>query len=113
MNPILGGAAEIDGICRELGLRYCVIGGLAVLRWGEPRLTPDVDLTVVTGFGAEEPVVDALLGRVQGRVDDARRFALRHRVLLARASNGTPLDIALGALPFEERTRAPCHSALA
>lgn len=104
MNPILEAAAEIDTVCRELSLRFCFIGGLAVLRWGEPRLTRDVDLTVVTEFGAEESVVDALLGRLTPRLDGAREFALRNRTMLMRAANGTPVDIALGALPFEERT---------
>ena len=30
-----------------------------------------------------------------------REFALRHRVVLLRASNGIPLDVSLGALDFE------------
>lgn len=104
MNPVLDAAAEIDGHCVDLGITYCFIGGLAVLRWGEPRLTRDVDLTVITGFGDEEPVVDALLARCAGRFEDTRAFALQHRTLLLRAANGTPIDVALGALPFEERT---------
>lgn len=106
MNPILDAAAQIDDLCRELGLRYCFIGGLAVLRWGEPRFTRDVDLTVVAEFGAEAPVVDSLMGRMASRIDDAREFALRHRTLLLRSDNGTPVDVALGGLPFEERTTA-------
>jgi hypothetical protein len=104
VNPVLSAAAEIESVCAELDLRHCFIGGLAVLRWGEPRLTRDVDLTVLALFGEEETVVDALLGRFPSRVDDARDFALRHRTLLLRASNGIPLDVALGALPFEERS---------
>ncbi|MGH3720008.1 MAG: hypothetical protein ACRDRI_14445 [Pseudonocardiaceae bacterium] len=58
MNPILEAAAEVGGLCRKRSFRYCFIGGLAVLRWGEPRLTRDVDLTVIAGFGTEETVVD-------------------------------------------------------
>lgn len=104
MNPILEAAAEVGRLCRKRSLRYCFIGGLAVLRWGEPRLTRDVDLTVIAGFGTEETVVDALLDGLTARIDDARTFALRHRTLLLQASNGTPVDAALGALPFEERT---------
>ena len=38
------------------------------------------------------------------RRPDAREFALRQRVLLARTRDGVEVDIALGALPFEERT---------
>jgi hypothetical protein len=103
MNPLLEAAYEVAGVCRERSLRYCFIGGFAVLRWGEPRLTRDVDLTVIAGFGAEEPVVDALLDGLAARVEQARAFALRHRTLLLQASNGIPVDVALGALPFEER----------
>ncbi len=103
MNPLVAAAVEIQGHCRENDWRFCVVGGFAVLRWGEPRLTRDIDLTLITGFGQEERFVDALLGRFAARVDGARDFALRHRVLLLASSNGTPLDVALGAMPFEER----------
>ena len=72
-------------------------------RWGEPRNTQDADLTLITGFGQEEAYVDALLVQFAGRREDAREFALNYRVLLLRAANGIPLDIALGAMPFEER----------
>ena len=40
---------------------------------------------------------------LRGRLADARTFALRHRTLLLVASNGTPIDLSLGAMPFEER----------
>jgi len=103
MNPILEAAAEIDRSCTTLGLKFCFIGGLAVLRWGEPRLTRDVDLTVVCAYGSEDSVIDPLLELFASRIDDARPFALRHRVLLLQAANAIPIDIALGALPFEER----------
>lgn len=103
MNPILEAASEIDRSCTELDLRFCFIGGLAVLRWGEPRLTRDVDLTVLCAYGAEASVIDPILERFGPRIHDARAFALRHRVLLLQAANAVPIDIALGALPFEER----------
>ena len=66
-------------------------------------MTQDVDLTLLTGFGNEGAFVDGLLAGFEGRRPDARSFALRYRVLLLRASNGVPLDVALGAMPFEER----------
>src|SRR5688572_1091461 len=103
MNPIFAAALEIEHICRAARFKFCFIGGLAVQRWGQPRMTADVDLTVVTGFGGEEPFVDALLAELDPRIPDAREFALRHRTLLVSASNGIHADIALGAMPFEER----------
>lgn len=103
MNPIFAAALEIQDFCRARNWRFCFIGALAVQRWGEPRLTQDVDLTVITGFGAEPRFVGDLLRSFEGRLPDAREFALEKRVVLLRSSGGIPLDVALGALPFEER----------
>jgi hypothetical protein len=104
LNPIFGAAEEMEVVCHEAGFSFCFIGGLAVQRWGEPRMTADVVLTLLTGFGGEEPFVDRLLSSFRGRLDDARGFALANRTLLLYAKNGTPLDVSLGAMPFEERT---------
>ncbi|MEO8549027.1 MAG: hypothetical protein ABI678_03620 [Kofleriaceae bacterium] len=104
MNPIFEAALEVERAVRAAGFPFCFIGGVAVQRWGQPRMTADVDLTVVTGFGGEEPYVDALLASFRGRLADAREFALRHRTLLLVASNGVHVDVALGAMPFEEHS---------
>ena len=103
MNPIFAAALEVQAFCRARRWKFCFIGALAVQRWGEPRLTQDIDLTVVTPFGAEEPYVDAFLDRFPGRLADAREFALQNRVVLLRSDSGIPIDVALGAMPFEER----------
>ena len=106
MNPIFAAALEIQEFCRARNWRFCIIGALAVQRWGEPRLTQDVDLTVVTGFGAEPQYVEQLLQAFRGRIPAAGEFALAKRVLLLQSSGGIPIDVALGALPFEERVVA-------
>lgn len=41
-------AAELEAFLIERGWRYCFIGGIAVQRWGQPRLTNDIDLTILT-----------------------------------------------------------------
>lgn len=81
--------------------RFCFIGGLAVQRWGEPRLTLDIDCTVITGFGEEARYVGELLAAFEGRIAEAREFALTNRVLLLHGPSNVPADIALGAMPFE------------
>lgn len=101
MNGIFGTAAAVQRFLEAHEWRFCFIGGLAVQRWGEPRQTLDVDLTLLTGFGGEEPFVDALLDRFEGRITDAREFALRNRVLLLRSDYGVGIDVALGGLTFE------------
>lgn len=106
MNGLFGAAEEVQSLCLAEGWRFCFIGGLAVQRWGEPRLTRDVDLTLFTGFGDEESYVARLLAGFASRVDDPEAFARRTRVVLLRTAAGIPVDIALGALPFEERSVA-------
>ncbi len=103
MRDLLRTAHQVQVFLDRQGWRSCIIGGLAVLRWGEPRLTVDVDMTLLTGWGDEARFVDALLARFQPRLPDLREFALRQRVLLLRAEDGTDVDLALGALPFEQR----------
>jgi len=102
MIEVLRAAEELERFCAAQGWRFCLIGGLALQRWGEPRETIDVDLTLLTGFGGEPPFIQALLGQFEPRVEQAAAFALQHRVLLLRAQSGVGLDIALAGLPFEE-----------
>lgn len=42
MNPLFAAAAEIQQLCVQAEWPFCFIGGIAVLRWGEPRVTRDV-----------------------------------------------------------------------
>lgn len=114
MNPIFAAAYELQTFCERAGWRFCFIGGIAVQRWGEPRFTQDADLTLLTGFGDEERYIDHLLGHYAGRLPDTREFALQTRVVLLTGRDDVPLDIALGAMPFEERTverASPYHIA--
>ena len=103
MRDLFRLASEIQGFCQDRNWGFCFIGGLALQRWGEPRETVDVDVTLVTGFGGEEPFITALLDRYDGRIPDAAGFARTNRVLLLRAASGVGIDVALGGLPFEER----------
>lgn len=102
MNALIRAAADLQAVCDSHRWRYCFIGGLAVQRWGEPRETVDVDLTLLTGFGDEARFVSVLIEAFEARIDDAAQFAVVNRVLLLRASSGVGLDIALAGLPFEE-----------
>jgi hypothetical protein len=103
VNALFIAAADIQALCAGRGWKCCVIGGLAVQRWGEPRQTRDVDLTLLTGLGGEERFIDPILAHYPARLPDARRFALERRVLLVETANGVPLDISLGGLPYEAR----------
>ena len=103
MQDLLLLASEVQSFCEDRRWQYCFIGGLALQRWGEPRLTADVDLTILTGFGNEAPYIEALCRAYPGRLPDAAGFARESRVLLLQSRTAIPMDIALGALPFESR----------
>ncbi len=103
MNPLFAAACDVQAFCHRQGWRFCIIGGLAVQRWGEPRFTRDVDCAILTGFGQELVYIDELLRHFTGRLENARDFALANRVLLLANRSGVPIDISLGALPFEAR----------
>jgi hypothetical protein len=103
MKSLFAAAADLEAFLIEQGWRYCFIGGIALQRWGQPRLTNDIDLTILAGFGNETVYVDAMLKRYEARVSGSREFALKHRVLLLQSREGIPIDVALGGIAFEER----------
>ena len=103
MEDLIRIAHRLEEFCRQRDWRFCFIGGLALQYWGRPRLTRDVDLCLLTGFGNEEAFIDPLLSRYTSRVENAREFALTNRVLLLATPNGVGLDVSLGGIPFEEQ----------
>ncbi|MFN7933841.1 MAG: nucleotidyl transferase AbiEii/AbiGii toxin family protein [Bryobacteraceae bacterium] len=100
---LLDAAQEIQDFCDRQEWQSCFIGGIAVLRWSQSRVTRDVDLTLLTGFGEEELFLKTILEHFRSRVPDALSFALRSRVVLLYSSSGIGIDISLGALPYEHR----------
>jgi hypothetical protein len=98
---LLDAAREIQAFCDQHGWHSCFIGGIAVQRWSQARVTRDVDLTLLTGFGLEASFIETLLARYTPRIADPKQFALRSRVLLLNSPSGIGIDISFGALPFE------------
>lgn len=101
MKALFAAAKEVFDWLDAHGVRGCLIGALVVQRWGEPRLTHDVDLTVLAEIGNEERIIDICLEGFRARIEDARAFALRQRVILLFAGNGVEVDVALGGTSFE------------
>ena len=94
-------AMDLMTFLRERNLPSCVIGGIAVSRWGEPRVTQDVDATVLAGFGKEAGVLRQLLDRYPSRVPDPEGFAATARIALLTLPGGISADVSFAALPFE------------
>lgn len=105
-NPVLEAALLTQSACEAAGLSGCVIGGIALQRWGEPRYTADADLSVLVEPGREAAVIAHLLARLPARIPDAAQFAARTRVILAQSPAGVAIDLVLAGLPFEARVVA-------
>lgn len=85
---------------------YAIIGGIAVQRWGEPRFTRDVDVTILLEPGREEATLRALVEAFPPRLEDAVAFALEHRVLPVDVPGASEADISLGLPGYEEHVIA-------
>jgi predicted nucleotidyltransferase len=105
---LLEALAALARALDRFGHRYMLIGGLAVIARGVPRDTDDIDATVWAP-GVELDDLLAALGEegITGRIPDLDAFARRSQVLLLQHEpTGTPLEISLAWLPFEEEAMA-------
>lgn len=103
MNHLFQAGVEIQQFFQKRDWPFCFIGGLAVLRWGEPRMTGDLDVCLLCGLGNEEKYVHIILNNFKSRVTGAEQFALDIRILLLLTSQGIPVDVSLSGLSFEEQ----------
>lgn len=102
MNGQFEAAWQLDRFLTEREIPYAIIGGLAVQRWGRPRLTVDVDLTALVPLGEEEAVVRELLETFQARLSDALELALKRRILPLRVPGASDVDVSLALPGYEE-----------
>lgn len=98
---LLDVAQKIASFLEEHRVPYAIIGGMALQYWGEPRLTRDIDVTVLIPQEALEDFIYRALSHFKPRFPDAIEFALKHRILLVE-SEGVPVDISLGIPGYEE-----------
>lgn len=103
MNSLFQAGQELQLFILKKKWTFCFIGGLAVIRWGEVRMTQDIDLCLLTGFEKEDFYVNEILSSFKSRVPDAENFARKNRVLLISASNGVSVDLSLSGIEFERQ----------
>lgn len=106
LTPLLAAIRNLVVWLQDTAVRGTVIGGVAASLLGRPRVTRDIDALVV--LDESKWATFLAKGMTCGfvpRLADAVAFARQARVLLVRhEASGIDLDIAFGALPFEEET---------
>ncbi len=97
--------AAVCEVLAQWGDRWYVFGAQAVMIWGRPRLTADVDITIrlepedASGFCSDMEKAGFLL-----RVSDPEAFVTRTRVLpFLHQPTQLPLDIVLAGPGLEEQ----------
>lgn len=102
MLAIYEAAWEMHTYLTKQKIPYVVIGGIAVQKWGQPRLTKDVDLTISVPVEKTEAFVKKVAVRFKPRVAELREFARRTRVLPIYAGNGCMIDVSLALPGYED-----------
>lgn len=102
MIPIFEAAWEIHSYLMHRKILYVIIGGVAVQKWGEPRVTNDVDLTISVPTEHTEKFINQLAKHFKGRVSDLQAFARRTRVIPIFSTNNCGIDISLALPGYED-----------
>lgn len=99
---------EIAEELNNSSIPYMVIGGQAVLLYGEPRLTKDIDITLgidTDSFDKIEKIVSRLGLKIL--VSDCRAFVKRTMVLPAvDEKSGIRMDFVFSFSPYERQALA-------
>jgi len=100
---VLEALAALQRALEDLDAPSMILGGIAVIARGVPRLTVDIDATVWGESVALEELFTSLAAQdIRPRIPEAEEFARRRQVLLlVHTPSGTPLEVSVGWLPFE------------
>ena len=107
-HPEQGFLGALDALRRaldEVDAPSMIIGGVAVIALGVPRLTVDIDATIAARNLVIERLVETL-GRhgLEARIPDAIAFARTRQVFLGiHQPSGTPVDVSLRTPIAEEQ----------
>ena len=75
------------------GFAHCFIGGVALQAWGEPRVTRDVDVSVLIGFAEEERQIKALPDQFSPRIEEAFALATACSCVNRPRASASTLDL--------------------
>jgi hypothetical protein len=87
--------AALDRVFEAAGVRWYLFGAQAVIVWGRPRLTADVDVTVALAPAEVERILPPLeAASFDPRPEHPSDFVLKTRILpLIHQPTGIPVDL--------------------
>ena len=96
--------AALARVLRRRGVGWYLLGAQAVIYWGRPRLSADVDVTVRLPLEEARALAAALQEEgFHPLVEDLEAFVARTRVLpLEHRATGLPVDVVFGGPGLEE-----------
>lgn len=99
---LLGARGDLDSV----GVAWCLVGGLAVSVWANPRLTRDVDIAVAVDDDREAEKLIRKLGAGKYRVEEIVEQEALGRLATARLSieeepNGVVIDLLFASSGIE------------
>jgi len=102
---------ESSIILKTAGIPYIVVGGQAVLLYGEPRFTRDIDITLGIDIDQRSRVIDAFsMTGFTPRPKDFVKFIIETSVLpLEHRESGIRLDLIFSFSPFERNAIERAH----
>jgi len=102
MNALEAALVDLASFLSERQLPYMVIGGFANIHWGRPRLTEDLDVTILLPEEAWPGFLDQVARRFQVLPASPLEFARETRVIPVLTPTGVRVDLILAGLPYEE-----------
>jgi len=82
---------------------YAVIGGIAVVVWGEPRLTQDIDVKVILPRDEAEVLLNAIETEYEPFWDNPLDMLKKNGILFVRDTYGVRIDIHLSDTLFDRK----------
>jgi hypothetical protein len=103
-QPLVAALEALEECLQHADRRAIIVGGLAASLLGRPRLTRDIDaLADIADDDLELIIESAAATGIEPRIDDARDFAIRSRVLpLRHRASQIDIDLVMATLPFEQ-----------
>jgi len=97
--------ADVARVLKTLEAPSAIIGGIAVIAWGHPRFTADIDCAVAAPIEGLNELFEAFeCAGFEPRTEDALSFAKENLVVLLRhRKTGIAVDVSIAQLEFEQR----------